>query len=73
MRSDESAQRWLDSDLGRLWEEATALGVHPTAPTPRQEVTEPAHFAAGQCCLVRMRVDATPKDVEWTCSVSLPP
>jgi hypothetical protein len=59
MRSDEFAQWWLASDLGRLWEVATAYGVRPDgsdAVTLRLELPESAHFAAGQYYLVRMRV-----------------
>lgn len=73
MRSDELAQRWLAPDLGRLWEVATALGVRPDgsdAATLRLELPRPAHFAAGQYNLVRMRVDAAPKGVEQAYSVS---
>jgi len=58
MRSDEFAQRWLAPDLGRLWEVATVLGVRPDgsdAATLRLELPRPAHFAAGQYYLVRMR------------------
>ena len=63
MRSDELAQRWLAPDLGRLWEVATVLRVRrdgSDAATLRVELPEPAHFAAGQYYLVRMRVDAAP-------------
>jgi hypothetical protein len=59
MRSDEFAQWWLASDLGRLWEVATVHGVRPDgsdAVTLRLELPESAHFAAGQYYLVRMRV-----------------
>src|SRR5665213_4288123 len=76
MRSDELAQRWLAPDLGRLWEVATALGVRPDgsdAATLRLELPGPAHFAAGQYYLVRMRVDAAPKAVEQAYSVSSSP
>ncbi len=51
MRSDEFAQWWLASDLGRLWEVATVHGVRPDgsdAVTLRLELPESAHFAAGQ-------------------------
>jgi hypothetical protein len=64
MRSDEFVQRWLAPDLGRLWEVATVLRVRPDgsdAATLRLELPRPAHFAAGQYFLVRMRVDAAPK------------
>ncbi|SRR5665213_142644 len=76
MRSYEFTQRWLAPDLGRLWEVATVLGVRldgSDAATLRLELPRPAHFAAGQYYLVRMRVDATPKGVEQAYSVSSSP
>ena len=51
-------------------------GVRPDgsdAATPRLELPEPAHFAAGQYLLVRVRVDAAPKGVEQAYSVSSSP
>ena len=76
MRSDEFVQRWLAPDLGQLWEVATVLRVRldgSDAATLRLELPRPAHFAAGQYYLVRMRVDAAPKGVEQAYSVSSSP
>jgi ferredoxin-NADP reductase len=76
MRSVDLAQHGLAPDLGRLWMVATVLGIHRNgsdAATLRPVLPEPAHLAAGQYYLVRMRVEAAPNGDERACSVSSPP
>jgi hypothetical protein len=70
MRSDEFAEWWLASDLGRLWEVATMHGVRPDGSDVvalRLKPPDSVHFAAGQitwfACEFAGRPERSPRQV----------